>query len=300
MNLSSDYIRIIDEFRISKQLSVSALCENIISERTYYRLLKSKEIKIDTFTKLAHKLGIELFDLVHYSVFSKKDDSRFKFCYRVHTRYFWDIKPHYEIIKNHHDDCFELGLLLKTYVKKYEMLIGKITKDEYHQVLNEHMELLKDSKLPNVYVTFFFVCYIDAFPENEIISVEKVGQILLEDDIRMCVIMSIISIDLYMNRFVNTDMISDDLFQKLIQKMELYNGYFPNKYFYMNYCLYCAKNAQGSQQIAEMQKYLYRHLIILTIITDGDDYHEKMRLVENLFQINPQQFLIEQTHQILV
>ena len=110
MNLSNDYMLVLDEIRISKKIPIVDLCQNIITERTYYRMLKANQVKTDVFTQLINRLGVELSEFIHYAVFVRKNDSRFKFIYRVHTKFYRDIAEHYQAMLSYRDPVEELDL----------------------------------------------------------------------------------------------------------------------------------------------------------------------------------------------
>ncbi|MBU0997281.1 MAG: hypothetical protein KKE16_04465 [Firmicutes bacterium] len=287
------YYQLLDELRIAKSFTVSQLCEDIISERTYYRnMISNKDMRFDVFSKLATRLGVQPFEIVHYSTFIKDGDpGASRFIYRVHLQHFSDIDEIYAQIINHQDDNFEFGLLLQANILKYHYLINKISLDEYRSKLSEIIIQLNPLELHNPYIVSLFALYVNEYPMNELLNMDKLLEKMLELNDNLGIIFMLISHDLLLYKMIGSRTIDNILFSKCVEKFKGIVNYFPHKYFHGRYCLFAAYNDLLSNQLDSMETNLYRYFINQIILTGNQQYIDEVKKVSEAFQIDYHQFL---------
>jgi transcriptional regulator with XRE-family HTH domain len=296
------YGKILDEVRQSKNMTVTELCENIISERTYYRYMKQDmEMKFDLFAKLAHRLGLEPYEVIHFSVFIRKGDPGVtRFIYRVHTRLFSDIDEIYIKLQTHHEELAVLDKLLVAYKQKYWYLINKITLDEYRTTLQQLMMFYRDQSLANVYVMSFFVLYFEQFTTNDIMDVAELAEHLLKFDYRLGVLPYAIHLDLFVEIVFGTNWISIDQHRRLADKYGLLLQHFQHKYFVTSYWLYYVYASYLDGKWGKVQNELYQTIISISIMFGGQQLREKFETIERVFQIQIKEFLVEYSMKYLM
>lgn len=297
MTSFSTYIRILDELRQSKGISVATLCDGVISERTYYRYMNSnREVKFEVFKRLADNLDIDTYDVIHYAMFVRTGDPGItRFVYRVHLRFFDDIEPLYQTIKHRVEPAREYHELIQTYVKRYEAMTGKITWDEYNKHLASLESFIVD--FPNQTVTgvslaLHFAC---AFSNHPVIRIERILERFLELDHRMALLLYLIGFDHLLHHVVGTDLVAYDLFAKAKARLAEIIPYFPHKFFLMRYYLYDAYCLQQEKRYVERDDSLYQSLMTMIILEDGEPFQTDLERIRSMFTIDPIPFLKDRT-----
>lgn len=297
MKVSNDYMMVLDEMRISKKIPVEDLCQDIISERTYYRMLKSDEVRTDVFSKLTQRLGVDLSELIHYAVFVRKNDSRFKFLYRIHTKYYRDIEEHYHELLDYQDPSNELNALLNLYKKKYLYETKQLTKTDYHEFLAEYISLIESNTSFNIYLFAIQLEIIKEIPNHQF-SLSEVTLKLFREEFSYSVIMVAICYDVLL-RLLLVSRTENDAMKELMSKFETFIAYFPSRYFLMRYNLYKAYIGKIDHQEDIENNYLFKFLMNALSILEEEDYREQEELVNDVFSINCTDFIYQQTEAIL-
>ncbi len=295
MKSYSEYFRILDEIRLARGLTISELCEGIISERSYYRHLNSdKNIKFDLFNKLAKKMKIQPHEIIQYSVFVRKGDPGItRFMYRVHVLFFDDIKEIYHNVIKIPNDNSSLMLLLQAYIANYEYIMNILSKDQYREALNQIHEQIKHFEYPNINLTTFYTLYLLEFKDNEVISLNEVANQLLSTELTSGILFQAFAYDNLLRLFMQTNSIDIDLFSKLVDNMKTLVGFFPQKYFRNRYRLYESFKAKLEGKESDVDKVLYRYLLGNILLLDKKEYQKEAKLVESLFVIDTIPYLKE-------
>ena len=299
MNLSSDFMIILDEIRIAKKISVEYLCENIVSERTYYRMLKAKQIRTDVFSLLLARLRVQLSELIHFAVFVRKSDSRFKFIYRVHTKYTSDIAEHYQAIKNYIDPDEHLDLLLKINVKKYEYASNMIDQSTYKESLKNTIDLLQSNQTFSIYLFAIQLMILEEFDDQTWFDIEELAYKLEKEEFSYSVIMVAICYDMLLSYLLKSRRYTTP-FKLLLKKYETFLQYFPSRFFLMRLNLYQAYVGMLTQDETQSQNSLFKYLMNARSILEEDEYRQSRELVSQIFQLDEDAFLAERTKQILL
>lgn len=299
MNLSNDYMFVLDEIRKAKKIPVANLCEDIITERTYYRMLSANQVRTDVFSLLLNRLGVDLTEFIHYTVFVRKSDSRFKFIYRVHTKYYRDIEEHYQAMLLYQDSVEELDLLIKVYIKKYEYDINQINQDDYHNFLRGLIPTIQHNSVFNIYLFTIELILLKEIPKDYHIPLKDLASNLFKEEFSYSVILVAICYDeLFMMLMLNRH--EDDQMVKLMTKFEVFINYFPSRYFLMRYNLYQAYLGYITKEQTLMQNYLYKYLMNALSMIEEKEYQEQFKQVEEIFQLDVTNFLYEMTKEKLV
>jgi len=295
MNYYKDYYKTIDLIRSSRHVSVSDLCDGIISERTYYRHLHSNgdNINIKTFGKLVNRLNVNITQIVYWSFFLKKDDPGIlKFIFRVHIRHFDDIDQYYQNLKSYCDDDMYVDLLIKSYLLKYEYITHKISKSDCVDKLKKEIQKNDKIDLTNIYylssqILYFEVCDLSTSDINNI-----AGQ-LLKHNYYMQPLLSLVSIDVFLSRVVGSNLINEKTLIALINRLKEILNFFPNQGFHMNGEMYLAYSCLLSNKIKEMNQHLLRCGMYVKALTKGEWYQYNKERIEKLFNISFNDFLVE-------
>lgn len=297
MTTYKEYYQVLDELRLSRNMTVSKLCEDIISERTYYRNLQSdEEIKFNTFTKLLDRLGIELAQFVHYAMYFRSGDpSVGKFVFRVFAHHFQDIGPIYQTVLKFQADNRAFAMAVEAFIKKYEYLIGIISKEEYIQVLEVLIKTTNKDSLKNIYIITLYTLYIEMVKDKGIINVREVAEQIITIDFRLNALFYVIVLNYIIYSVIGTDIIDEKLFRDLVKRMKDVLQFFGIKVFLITGALYTAyiHYLDGNEELKN--KYLLKYITNLNIIAGGEAYIFSRDKVEQLFNIDFDSFVVEQS-----
>ncbi|MCF7932320.1 MAG: hypothetical protein K9K93_04045 [Acholeplasmataceae bacterium] len=297
MNLSNDFMLTLDKMRLAKKVSVSDLCQDIITERTYYRMLKADHVRTSTFTALIERLGIELSEFIHHTTFVRKNDSRFKFIYRVHTAFYRDIDEHYENVRDGVDPNIELDLLLNVYVKRYEWQSGKITEAEYLEHLSSLIPDIHEDAPFNIYLFNIRLFILEAFPDTCSFSLEQAALQFEKVALGFSVNLSAVCYDMILHLLMTQQ--KHEAFHTLIAKYVTFITYFPNRYFIMRLNLYKAYLGKITNDQTMRDRYLYKYLINVLSMENPDNTTINFAEVRHVFGIDHVAFLRKKTEEIL-
>jgi transcriptional regulator with XRE-family HTH domain len=288
MTSYSEYFKIIDEIRVSKGISVETLCEGIMSERTYYRyLISNKDIKFDKFVKLAKKLDMKAYDLVHYSIFFRHGDpGKTMFMYRFQVHHYDDIHEIYAMVKDYHDDNEHLDLLLSVYKKKYAYMFLNETYEDYLGYINDAFNDFKDVSFTNDSAALFYTLYLQEYPNTKEIDLDALVNHYGQCDIRIGVGFKMWGIDNLLSLLIEADKTNMAWFNILLKKMDSMMDYYNHKFFTMKHALYHAYVAFKENKIQEMEDQLLIYSMNLIILFGGDEYRSRVKLVEDTFSID--------------
>jgi len=295
MNYYKDYYKTIDLIRSSRHVSVSDLCDGIISERTYYRHLRSNgnNINIKTFGKLANRLNVNITQIVYWSFFLKKDDPGIlKFVFRVHIRHFDDIDKYYQSLKAYQDDDLYVNLLIKSYLLKYEYITHKISKFDYADKLKKEIQKIDKIDLTNIYylssqILYFEICDIPISDINNIVEQ------LIKHNYYMQPFISLISIDVFLSRIIGSNLVNKKTFIVLTNRLKEILSFFPNQGFHMNGEMYLAYSCLLRNKAEEMNQHLLRCGMYVKTLTKGEWYQYNEERIEKLFNISFNDFLVK-------
>lgn len=298
MSLSNDYMLVLDEIRQAKKVSIADLCQDIITERTYYRMMKSIQVRTDIFARLTERIGVDFTEFIHYAVFVKKSDSRFKFIFRVHTKFYRDIKEHYEAMLNYEDPSEELSLLIKVYIKTYEYESKKISQSDYEVFLNELIPALKTNESFNIYLFTIQLIVKKALPNCPDFPLKEMADMLYKEEFGYSVILVAICYDELLAMLLKSQN-EDESMRLLMQKFETLVTYFPSRYFLMRYHLYQAYLGKINQDQNMMNSYLYKYIINALSMVEVDEYQDQMTVVSRIFDIDVKDFIFIMTKKML-
>lgn len=294
MSLSNDYMLVLDEIRAAKKVSIADLCQDIITDRTYYRMMKSSQVRTDIFTKLAQRIGVDFSEFIHYAVFVKKSDSRFKFIYRVHTKFYRDIDEHYQAMKIYQDPSEELDLLIQVYLKKYEYERNIIKQSEYHRYLYELIPRIKDNQTFNIYLFTIQLIIKKDLPSCDSFDLKEMADMLYQEEFSYSVILVAICYDLLQEMLMEMK-IYDESLLKLLEKYETLITYFPSRYFLMRFNLYKAYTGKVIHDDIMVETYLYKYIVNALSMVEDDEYNHQMIKINEIFNINIQDFIYQVT-----
>lgn len=265
---SSQCYNILNDIRLSKGISVSALCEGIISDRSYFRLLKAQNnVRFDVFLRLAERLNVNVHEIVHYAKFIDRGDPQIsRFIYRVHLHHYSDIIPIYEKVKDYIDEDQHTNDLLKAYIEKYQYSIGKCSKLQYHESLKQlYLRNMANGLPKNIYAYSLAALYASEIPHNDECGLIHIANEFLKLDYRMGVSFYIISLDLIIRSLLFNSTKPYENMSILISKYTECVSYFPHKFFHSEYMLFNAYNrfiVDGTDWQYMLIKYVYNAYLI--------------------------------------
>lgn len=285
MSLTGEYMRILDEIRIARQWTVSHLTEGIVAERTYYRLLNADSVRTDLFSKLCNKMGINLSELIHYSAFVRKNDSRFKFLFRMHTKYYRDIEPHYQAILAFQDSDEDLNLLLQAGLRRYERQRGIIGKEEYDFFLESRIPLLQANPSFNVYLFLIQLYVQEELPQNPWFSLDDLANRLAKEPINYSVHTMAMAIDLLLEMLMKEKIHTEATF-RLIDNMGQVLTVFPSRFYQMRHYLYLAYQALIQNDSDVMTRFLFRFCMNAMYMLESPELARQFEVIRRVFAID--------------
>lgn len=285
MSLTGEYMRILDEIRIARQWTVSHLTEGIVAERTYYRLLNADSVRTDLFSKLCNKMGINLSELIHYSAFVRKNDSRFKFLFRMHTKYYRDIEPHYQAILAFQDSDEDLNLLLEAGLRRYERQRGIIGKEEYDFFLESRIPLLQANPSFNVYLFLIQLYVQEELPQNPWFSLDDLANRLAKEPINYSVHTMAMAIDLLLEMLMKEKIHTEATF-RLIDNMGQVLTVFPSRFYQMRHYLYLAYQALIQNDSDVMTRFLFRFCMNAMYMLESPELARQFEVIRRVFAID--------------
>jgi len=296
MIVNNEYFQVLDELRKLKNVSVSELCEGIISERTYYRIInKNTILKLSIFMKLLKKLNISL---VQFSNFlESKYNLGFninQFIYLVHTQNYQNIEKYYQFAKENCTSKSMYDLMVKAYVKKYEYLQNMISKNEYISLLTQ---IINDFPNKSIYQIAVFCLFIESNVDVDTRLIQDVAMQILNVDFSLSLLLAIISLDTFIYTIIDKDTLSLSVKSKLIEKFLFYASFIPNKeielksYFYKAYL-----NKLNNQSIEDnLLCYLYK----IFSYSDLEKYRNEKTKIEKIFNIDLIEFIKTKSQKII-
>lgn len=300
MRLNHEYFQALDELRESFNVSVSALCEGIISERSYFRYLKSDDnISFSEFNKLLERLNVTLGQFINYTVLVRNTDNVVnKFISRVVFETFTDIEPYYQKILTLEPEDLLFDLVVKAYIKRYEYLSGKINKQEYfHELEGIRTSLLANSPL-NIYSIIINVLYDELLENTAIESLQQIINTLLSLDFSLGAFYYIHALDIILDKYLLTNLISEETKLKLVNRFIQVLNHTPikpllmKKYFYQSYLSYINNNQ------VEFEELLLLYSINLITIYNGKQLQKGKEKVQKAFDYDFDEFLINASKKV--
>ncbi len=289
-----DYFEILEEIRIEKNVSVEALCEGVISPRTYYRHLKeSKTIKMDVFTRLMNKFDLDLSNITLYGIhFRKEDTGVIRFIFRTQMKSYHDMDPIYErILKLKQDDTLS-SLSLRSFILKYEYETGKISKDEYEEEINIIVQKIKDLPINNIYLASIYLSLLEIKPENEYITINELADLIKEMDFRINSFEYFISLERVLFIFINNNIITPK-YKEFLTHANLIFSHFYIRDVLMNYALFKAYEYKIDNDINQMESELYKYIINSSYIYGGKRIEEVIKNLKNNFNVDYKGLLVK-------
>lgn len=293
-----EYFQILDELRISNNMSVSELCEGVMSERTYFRNLYSNEkIKFSNFIKLLQKLEIGIAHFVIYAIHLRGEDTGvIKFVSRVQTKSFFDIKPIYEKVLKFNTDDKLFALVVKAFIKKYEYLIEKINKDEYKNELELMINQFDNDSPINIFEITIYSMYIELENKLEVNQIKEIINTLINMDLSLGYFYHLCSLDNLIFSLLDKNIIEDELMRSLIEKFQMAVRFISHKSFYLKNYLYTAYLNYLDKNESEMRKNLLLFATNHAIVNGKDVYELGKKKMKSLFNLDFDEFLKKESN----
>lgn len=295
MESSNNYLQIVEEIRKDSRISVSELCNGIISERTYYRYLQShNDIPYHTFIRLIDRLNIEICQLMDYFMYFQKSDSSIaRFPYRVHTLNFDDIDIHYNRIKEEVIELLPMRLLVTAYIRKYEYLIETLSKEDYIDSLEHILDDFKDQKEPGIFLCSVQILYLEVNPEQRRFDIYQVAKKMLEFDYHFAIMFYTFSLDTLLQVLMGYPNINIDVFDQLLDRLNFLSTQIPMTFIDMKQQVYLAFQSKRRNDLDSMRNHLFVASSILTYFFGKNIYHNLKKMIETGFDFQLNEFLLD-------
>lgn len=295
MTKTSIYYQTLNEIRKSKKVSITDLCEGIISERSFYRLMKSSTaIRMETFVKLANKLDVSPYEVISFATFVTKGDPQLsRFVVRVHTNHLDDIKPIYDEVKNKIIDNIPLNLYIQMNILKYEKDINAIDSEIYQDKLQLLYESCVNGKYNGLYTSAVEFEYLSVQKQIDYAKLYLMINRIIQIDFRMSVFFYIIILDRCLSYLFNIENLDMNLFKLALKRYEEVIQSFPNKYFHTNFLLFSAFNKLIDNQDFKIE--LNKHLLGIIRDRQGERLENELERIENIFKVDYREVLVQNT-----
>ncbi len=136
--------KLLDELRHSKHIKLSDFTENIISERNYRRYINDKQaLPFNVFVELVQRLKMQMSDFLIYALNKTSIDFQQEI-YLEHYIKNNQLEAADKLFEDmdHSDYQTHIGsLYLPIIIKKYFYLKNKITKRDYLEFANQHIDI---------------------------------------------------------------------------------------------------------------------------------------------------------------
>lgn len=302
MELGKDFWQIIEKVRKNRHLSIAKLCENIISERTYFRYLKSKkELQVDVFVQITKRLGLGTVEIVkHAFYFHKQDPGLTKFVFRLHNRYFKDIVPIYHSLIQYHDQNPDIDNLRQAVLSKYEYITNQITKDQYVAMLENLIYSTQSLNNTGIFILLVRILYYEICPNNNLYTAEDLTEQILHTDFRLGAIFYVIALDTLMYTIIGTDKVTLESFRKLTSRFEQFVELVDIKPLRMQKAFYQAYLHLIDSNYEEMENQLYLYATNSLVVFNGKAHAESVQKVKQLFNIDITSFVKQYAESIAI
>jgi hypothetical protein len=283
---SSTFYQVINELRMARSMSVSALCDGIISERAYYRLLNSnQDMKFEVFNKLSDRLGANASDIFQFIGYVRKGDPQSgRFIYRVHTRHYDDIGDIYDAVLNKREDHEHFQYLLDVFIAKYQYQTNRITRKAYVDVLRSVFEVIPHEVRGDVFILGILTeCGIHGVGEDETLN-RLLIEAFLTFDYRLGFLVFIVSFDTFMAHALTSSVVDADAYlrmQKRFEEIHLVTAY---KFFHMRNYLYraFARHLEGKTATDD----LYRYAMNVLMLVNDEEAKKAFALLKSVFDVD--------------
>lgn len=283
-----EYYQLIDELRQANNISISDLCEGIISERTYFRNLHSNgNIKFSVILKLLERLNISLAQFVTYAVHLRGEDKGVnRFIYRVHIQYFKDIEQYYNSLISKPLSNSTFDLTVKAYINKYLYLINNLSKEEYIQDLENIISLFDKNSPLGLYKIVVYSLLIEAGKVLEEKLLKEIVETFINLDISFSFFFYLITADVLLYSMIANDLISESMKRKLVEKFNHAISFFPNKLLFLKKFLYNAHINKLDNNCIQMNRNLFLSSINAIVLLGGNQFTYAKGMIESVFGID--------------
>lgn len=304
MESIQNLFEILDEIRKSKNVSVSDLCQNIISERTYYRYLKGNStIKFEIYNQLMKRLNASINDVIYYSFFVRKGDPGLtRFTYRQHLRYHKDINDVYVSVKDYQPENKVLQIVFNVSLRRYEYSIGKLTKKEFRSFYESILTEIKEVDMPNIFATYVYSMFFIDFPNDIHSSDQTLDEIIgyiLAFNRGESIIFAMNTMDNILKLVTEKVMVNKLIYKNLVNKFQETVDIFTVKYYLMRFQLYKAYLFKIEDKKNQMKEYLLRYIANVMSLLHGEYYDEAISFIEKTFEINAMDYFYHHFEELL-
>lgn len=296
---ANQYYEVIEEIRLAKSMPVTELCQDIISERTYYRNLHSQgHIRFDILSKLSKRLGVSAEQLIHYAVFVRKGDpSITRFMYRVHLHYFDDIEPIYEKVKHHTGLGESYALLTNAFISKYESLVGIISRREYEELLHGYAQ--RALAINDIFLSSVLSLYAVEIKQQTLVDINRLLDYFIAYDYKTGLIFYLNTVDLLLDFALDNSCVDLLRYKDALKHYGDALTFFPHKYYHTKYALYKAYLYRLEEDLEGSDKALYHYLMGINVLLGNELYLKAITRVESVFKKDVRQFMIQKSMEML-
>lgn len=295
MNKASIYYQALNEIRKSKNVSIADICEGIISERSFYRLMKSDaKIRMETFVKLANKLDVSPYEVITFATFVAKGDPQLsRFVFRVHTNHYDDIGRIYDEVRFKKVDNTPLSLYITMNILKYEKSINAIDSETYQVKMASLYDCCISEKYNSLYTSAVEVEYLSNQEQVDFTKLYFNINQIIQMDFKISVFFYIMILDNCISYLINIEDMDRTIYKKAIKRYEEVIQSFPNKYFHTNFLFFIAFDKLLENNDFTID--LYKHLLGIIRDRDGNRLKYELERIEHLFKVDYRQILIQNT-----
>ncbi len=289
------FYELLEELRIESKMTVADLCHDIISERTYYRYLKSEiPATFTNYSKLLNRLGVDLGQLVINAMhFKKADAGTIKFLYRSICDVHLDTMTHYQRVSEASQLQTLEDIAMQAHLKRFEFNRHMISKENYQISLNQYLDSIKNENAHSIYTLTIHILQAELHGK----STDEVWAHLMDDivniDYKFSPMMYMASIIILLDGVIKYSTIDGDRYRKTVTYMNELMHYFSNKPFLMKHNLHLAYLNYLDKNEEDFKEHLYLYVMFVINLKQGETLKAELDQIEHLLHIDVHAFIKE-------
>ena len=289
------FITTIDEIRKDKNMTVSALVDGIVTERTYRRYLRFEtKVRYSILEKLADKLNIILGDIIFYVLHVKLKKSHINDFLKAYHSHDKELSfKYYKRVLEEVDEEEDFVRYMDALTKRYECESDIISKNQYIETLNKHYEYFKEKDIKKVFTISFLTLYFIENKDNELFTAEVMYDALIANEYyKKRILLFFTSADLFLRSVINTKHYDNDKHKKLADVCHYASHTFGNVQYLNDAAFHTAvaNYKLGNKDLFEER--LFRYLMGKILIRHENDFDQEYKYLNQLFDLDIVEFQI--------
>lgn len=280
---------LLNELRIEQGMTITELCADIVSERSFIRYLKKEQFAVRTqvFTKLLKRLDLDFLQfMLYYTHYYQTDSGIYRFLGRVRFGHYRDIEPIYELILNYQSNNRIDELLVETYINFYEFDSGKIAEEKFKNRFLEIIAALPLKESDHLYTKHILLLYTTIYPQEPRLDINKLIKDTINDKSIINLFVKIMHLYTLVEYTLKYQTLAAEGLKELLDVFEYNSQLIGQKNNYALLNLGRAYYYYLKGETASFKEELWQSALNAIVIMDQHQFSKYQALVKQLFSFD--------------